>query len=573
MSTQVGSGRIDELVGTDVAETIFGQGGGDDIQGGGGEDVIHGGGGDDRVDSGAGNDTVFGASSSAGNVDMDRFRVAEDTTATITFEGESAGYRNTLGLYRIDADGAIAGVEIVFANASLNGSGGNLIGGESAVSVDLAAGERLGFFVVPNAYSKGGMADLLTEEGASFKFVDADGNPANVNNGGPVSLVQTSAEGVETMVRSQYGTQVFHSITSLNGDNYDHVTGEVDVQAGSVRIGFEDLWNGGDKDFDDSVFTVDMGVTNAALLPRESSGASESDNDVITGGFGNDDLYGMRGDDDVSGGEGDDRVWGNSGNDLLEGNDGNDEVYGGSGDDILYGNAGNDRISGNTGADQIFGGEGDDVIEGNSGDDIIADGDGNDRSSGGSGNDRFVASSGDDFYKGGSGFDSLDYSWSRTAIDMDLSKHTVTGFGADEVWSVEQVIGTRGDDTMKGDKRDNDLQGGTGSDMIRGLGGADVLSGGGGNDRFVWYAKDVVDATSGEHLGVDTITDYAVGDRIELNGFLGGQSFADLSEVVRLTDGEQGATLSVSLGGEFVDVATLDGVAASDVSNDDLIVS
>ncbi|MEO1543005.1 MAG: DUF4114 domain-containing protein [Pseudomonadota bacterium] len=570
---QTGTGRSDSLTGADGNDVLFGEGGDDKLVGGVGDDIIHGGGGNDALAGEGGDDIIFGASTRGGVVDMDRFRIGEDTTATITFEGESAGYRNTLGMYKINDDGSISDVEIVFANASLKGSGGNLIGGESSVEVDLSTGDRVGFFVVPNSYAKRGMADLLNDESASFKFVDADGNPANVNNGGPLNLVQTDAEGVETVVRSQYGSHVFHSITELNGDNYDHVKGDVDVENGTVRIGFEDLWRGGDKDFDDSVFTVDLGVTNAALLPKESNGSTSSDDDNIQGGDGADQLYGMRGNDVVEGDAGNDRIWGNSGDDTVDGGSGDDIVTGGSGNDVVIGGRGNDDLAGNTGNDKLSGGEGNDVINGNSGDDVIADGDGNDKSFGGSGDDTFIAGSGNDFYNGGSGFDTLDYSWSRTAIEMDLSKHKVSGFGTDEVWSVEKVIGTDFDDTMKGDKRDNVLEGGNGNDVIRGLGGADTLTGGEGEDRFTWRGKDVIDQKTGAHLGVDTITDWQIGDQIDLYEIVKNQDFNDVQDVVRVTDGDKGATISVKLGEAFVDVVTLEGVQAVDFTEDSLILS
>lgn len=578
MSVIKGTGSQETFQGVSEADIIFGEGGNDVVKGGGGDDRIHGGGGDDLLVGNAGNDVIFGAATSGGQVDMDKFRIFEDTTAKITFLGESAGYKNALGMYKIGADGTIYDVEMVFANASLKGSGGNLISGESSVSVDLKAGDRVGFFVVPNAYSQSGMAKLLSYESASFKFVDATGAAGNVNGGSELKLVQVDAKGMETVVKSQYGTSVFHSYggaeAGLNGDNYDHVNGVVDVATGSVTIGFEDLWKGGDKDFDDSVFSIDIGQTNAALLAKEGSGAPvSSDDDVIVGGRGDDQLFGMRGDDLVKGGSGDDRIWGNSGEDDLRGGAGDDAIYGGSDNDILRGGGGNDYLEGNSGDDDLRGGAGDDEIWGNSGNDVIRDGAGNDKIDGGSGDDVFKAGDGDDFYNGASGFDTLDYSASKGGINADLSKHVVTGFGNDEVWGVERFVGSRYDDVIKGDKRDNVIAGGNGDDVIRGLGGADTLSGGEGDDKFVWFAKDVVDQKTGDHLGVDHITDFQVGDMIDIHELVKGQKFDDISDVVRVADGKNGATVSVKLGEGFVDVVTVDGIAADDLLSHGLILS
>ena len=178
-------------------------------------------------------------------------------TGEVTFVGETAGYQNVVGMYKIAADGSIHDVEIVFANASLKGSGGDLLSGVSKSDVNVAAGDKVGFFVVPNGYAQQGMSKLLGDQTASYKFVDAQGNAGNVNGGTELKLVQVSATGAETAIKSAYGTSVFHSVDDgslgLNGDKLNHV--KVTETNGTVKIGFEDLKGGGDKDFDDSVIT------------------------------------------------------------------------------------------------------------------------------------------------------------------------------------------------------------------------------------------------------------------------------------------------------------------------------
>ena len=557
---KIGTGTEDRLVGTEGADFIAGEGGNDRLVGRDGDDVILGGGGDDVIRGQVGNDILFGNSSIGGAVDLDKFRIGQDATATVTFLGETAGYKNVLGVYKYDAEGNVYDVEILFENASLQGSGGSLVKGESSVTFDVAEGDRLGFFVVPNGYAKAGMAEVLGRDGASYKLVDTNGEPANVANGAALKLVQVDANGSETDINSQYGTEIFHSLQAPNQDGLVHATASVDTKAGTVDIGFEDLWKGGDNDFDDSIFRVDIGVTNAALLPRpqQSEAAPSTDDDDIAGGVGNDTLFGMRGNDLLRGGAGDDLIYGNSGDDDIRGGKGDDDLYGGSGDDIVRGGAGNDTIDGNSGDDVIYGGSGNDTIKGSSGNDWIADGGGHDIVSGGSGDDFFLAGGGRDFYDGDSGFDTIDYSNARRGIDADLSKHTVTGLGRDELWSVEGLIGSSHDDQIKGDKRDNVLNGGAGDDVIRGLGGADTLVGGAGADRFQWLAKDVV--FDGEHLGVDTILDFSFedGDQLDLSKMIDG-SPASIADIVKLTENANGTLVSLSLGGQVVDVVQLDG--------------
>ena len=533
----IGTSRQDKLVGDDGANFMYGKGDADKMAGGDGDDFMMGGGGDDVMYGEGGNDTMFGAGSLGGKADMNKFLITENTKATVTFDGETAGYQNALGVYKIAKDGTIYDVQILFANASLKGSGGDLIAGKSSVDLDLKAGDRLGFFVVPNGFAQKNMAALLGDTKGSFKFVGADGSLGNVKAGQEVKLVHVSDSGVETIVRSQYGQSVFHSISALNGDKFNHVKAEVDVKSGSAKIAFEDLWGGGDRDYDDSIFTVKFGQTNAAMLPKESSGVAKStDHDTIYGDDGDDQLFGMGGDDKLYGGAGDDKLWGGSGDDVLDGGDGNDELNGGSGNDIL------------------IGGAGDDVVNGNAGDDLI------------------IAGEGNDTYTGGSGFDTIDYSNAEQGIVVDLSKHTATGMGKDTLWGIEAVIGTKFADNIKGDKQDNLLIGGDGNDVLRGLGGADTLVGGNGSDTFVWFAKDVVDV-DGKHLGVDRILDFSKEDRLDFRGLLKGQKFSSLDDVIKVSASAAGTMVSVKIGADFVDVVHLDGFQSADLLASGLILT
>ena len=71
----------------------------------------------------------------------------------------------------------------------MKGSGGDLVSGKSSVGLDLVAGDRLGFFVVPDGFSQKGMANLLDDAKGGWKFVDAKGNPGNVDGGKELKLV------------------------------------------------------------------------------------------------------------------------------------------------------------------------------------------------------------------------------------------------------------------------------------------------------------------------------------------------------------------------------------------------
>lgn len=432
--------------------------------------------------------------------------------------------RSHLSSRRVPSDGTISGVQILFANASLTGSGGDLKADLSSVDVAMKAGERVGFFVVPDGFSQWGMSSLLADKSASFKFVDASGKAGNVNAGSELKLVHVASNGTETVVKSAYGSTVFHSVDNgslgLNGDGAKHVIGEVDNINGTVKVGFEDLKGGGDNDFNDAVFTVSLGTTNSSLLGKEATKpTAASDRDDMKGGIGADKMFGMSDNDKMDGGAGDDQMWGNSGNDTMSGGDGNDVMSGGAGDDVMSGGAGNDKLVGN------------------------------------SGNDKFIADAGDDSYDGSSGFDTIDYSGASNGISVNLNAHTVTGMGTDTIKGVESVIGSAYADSLIGDKNANVFDGGAGDDTFRGRGGADTFTGGKGNDTYLWAVKDV-----GAAQGVDHIRDFTAGDHLNFHDLLKGQKFSSISDVVKVTDKAEGSTVAVKVGGAFVDVVTLDGV-------------
>lgn len=248
---------------------------------------------------------------------------------------------------------------------------------------------------------------------------------------------------------------------------------------------------------------------------------------------------------------------------------GGDTLNGGEGHDSLTGSAGNDTLTGGKGDDVVSGGAGNDLLDGNSGNDVLSDGAGNDSVKGSSGNDVLLAGLGDDVYSGGSGFDTLDFSGAAGSMTIDVSKSTATGMGTDTFSSIEKIIGSAFADDFKGSSRADKFDGGAGDDHIRGMAGADTLTGGEGADTFQWLAKDLVSGS--KHLGVDRITDFGAGDRLDLHDMLKKFAPSDAVNHVRVVDGAHGSTVSVDIAGKFVSVAVLEGV--HDTSAADLLAS
>lgn len=297
--------------------------------------------------------------------------------------------------------------------------------------------------------------------------------------------------------------------------------------------------------------------------------------DRIVGQNGDDDLVGRGGKDLLLGGNGDDVLSGHRGNDILEGGNGFDVLSGGGENDILQGGAGPDVLIGGGGTDQISyadsaqavtvnlatgqasGGDaaGDifsqiegiigsahaDTLIGDAGRNNIRGGNGNDSVTGAGGNDILNGQGGHDTVLGGAGNDRL-----------ILGGGNDTGNGGD---GNDRIDGGSKNDILIGGAGNDDLNGGGGRDRLIGGSGDDSLNGGGANDVFVFETVH----------GGDTIEDFNVnGDRIDLSGHSGFNSF---SQVLAGSFEFMGNTV---IGGGANSIQLI-GVAKADLGADDFI--
>jgi Ca2+-binding RTX toxin-like protein len=115
---------------------------------------------------------------------------------------------------------------------------------------------------------------------------------------------------------------------------------------------------------------------------------------------------------------------------------------------------------------------------------------------------------------------------SGSGVEFKPSHFVLVPVSTDTLTSIENVIGTDGDDTLIGNEQTNSLDGRDGSDLVDGGTGSDTLNGGGGGFDVVTYAShDSLSTLLGE---VDTISlglNGAAGSytRAGLIGFLGGR--------------------------------------------------
>lgn len=164
-------------------------------------------------------------------------------------------------------------------------------------------GTELGLFIISNGDRKNDFDSLDLENGMLtfyYNYGETDQRLANINDSSENVSLAHSLDGVDTVLSGD----VYHATergasTAINPDNAEHaVTGLVDENDDSVlRVGFEDLPNLGDADYNDVVFDVTFDTNVVTETVTE-------DNDILRGESGDDVLYGGYGDDTLTGGSG-----------------------------------------------------------------------------------------------------------------------------------------------------------------------------------------------------------------------------------------------------------------------------
>ncbi|MQX35527.1 cadherin-like domain-containing protein [Roseospira navarrensis] len=206
-------------------------------------------------------------------VDPDALTLQHDHDVTVTFVSEGAGYHNTLGWYVVEEDGTINNPQIVYGDAT-----DTVVAANGTETVTLTPpdggfeGKTIGFFLIGNGHNKNKNSDFWDDaannEGGRLAFVDENGDPATTSTDTP-KLVFIQEDGSVHTVKSQGG--IYHSVaanetTALNPDNEQHAISGVTPDGDSLMVGFEDLKGLGDHDYNDLVFTVNVGADNARQM-------------------------------------------------------------------------------------------------------------------------------------------------------------------------------------------------------------------------------------------------------------------------------------------------------------------
>ena len=498
---------IENLSGTEHADSLAGDGG---------DNVLAGALGNDTLAGGAGNDTLYG-------------------DGAITIEINGNGGSGPIVTYADFAPvfGGVSGNDVLeggLGNDVLNGGGGS----DTASYANAAAS----------------VAVFLNNFGGGSSS-GADGNDSLVS--------------IENVTGSAHDDQIIGNDDSnviVGGSGHDYMRGaggddSLFGNGGDDYLGGgfgNDLLDGG-AGWDRVAFfhnavagiTVDLNVQGSAqntgqgmdtLVGIEhASGTTFAD--TFIGNAGDNWLWGEGGDDVFSAGDGNDLVEVGVGNATADGGAGIDgfSVWGNglvadpagvtislalqgaaqatgigsmtlTGFENLSGSAFGDRLAGDGGANVLAGDEGDDILSGGAGTDtlygdgrIIIDSHGVGTSGpittypdvsvafpGGhfAGDDTLEGGLGNDVLNGGGGSDTASYANASGAVQVFLNNSgNGSSSGADDndsLVSIENVTGSAHDDFITGNNFDNVLEGGGGHDQLRGNGGGDTLLGGIGDD-------------------------------------------------------------------------------------------
>ena len=532
--------NVEQVRGTDGADTLIGDDNDNRLYGGSGDDILSGGLGTNFVYGDSGADTFLGTAGQNtyyGGADSDTVDYSSSVdvdSVTLTLGGDSQAIAQLTGGATNDF---LAEIENVIGTSGTD----TVYGDDRDNRVQTLAGDD---------YLAGRAGVDILDGGAGSDTVNYQYAAAGV----VVSLLNNTASD-----DGDGGTDTFVSIENVNGSVYDDmISGDANANILNGDLGDDifgitlgaDIINGHDGtdtvDFSQQagITAVSLTLAGSALKTATVSGGNDqqirnvenimgsSGDDTLAGDSLVNHLQGLDGDDLLAGGLGDDVLDGGAGSntvtydgsvfyivadmsaavagayDVAVGGSGETDqlisvtnLIGSQGNDVITGDANDNDIQGGLGSDTIKGGDGTDTLYGDGGDDNIDGGAGDDVIFGGAGDyDVFIDSEGADTYDGGSGiYDRVDYLTSPGAdsisVDLDGSNVTtvvVNGSGVnDTVVNVEYISGTNGDDSFTGDGFRNDFYGYAGDDAFYGSDGSDWLIGDGGSDTVDYTAFSV----------------------------------------------------------------------------------
>ncbi|MES2944573.1 MAG: calcium-binding protein [Pseudomonadota bacterium] len=536
---------IENILGTAYADSMTGDAGNNFFWGAAGNDSLSGGTGNDSLAGGKGDDSLSGDGGQDTAVYDEAFIASAVVVSLVTGLVTGGGGSDTLtGIENVSgtvyADSMVGDAA---ANKLLGGAGKDtLTGGDGDDTLDGGYGD-----------------DSLT---------GGDGNDTLIGNGYELQNSTSPSDTTDNNTLSGgagddhlYSARLFGDLID-GGAGIDTVSYDVRYGGGvqvSLVTGLSS--GGGGEDTLTGIENIYGSVGDDTLTGDTQGNLVEGGegSDRLNGGAGNDTLYGDASDmilyddnrDTVLGGSGNDELHGGNSSGLLDGGTGNDTLYGAQyGRSTLNGGAGNDLINGSSSSsDTIDGGAGADTMMGggsysdifvvdNTGDVITGATGASDtvwssisftlgadiehirlttsaaiNATGNSKDNTLSSGDGDNMLDGAGGTDTVNYQYSIAAVTVNLGSGVASGgSGNDTLVNIENIIGSRHNDTLIGNDQANQISGGTGSSLLDGAGGDDVLSDGYGHDTLNGGAgADTMNGGTGDNLYiVDSLGDVVV---------------------------------------------------------------
>ncbi|MFA7092612.1 MAG: calcium-binding protein, partial [Arcobacteraceae bacterium] len=489
---------IENIIGTSYNDTIFGNNDTNQLVGGAGDDTLKGSLGANVLDGGSGEDWAY-----FDDIVVSGITVILDSDAN-SLNGSSGsatltGYTNTIiGIEHIKATALADIITGDHNDNTLLTLGGNDTIYSSQGSDYIDGGEGIDTVIYNvSGISAGVIIDLTAIQN------DGDDSTWAVQNDGFGNKERLyNTENIEGTTNNDFIKGNSQNNTLWGGAGDDTLYG---VSANNILVGGagSDTFRGGVGDniiYGDSYITIGAAGTESAfeiansrdLIDFSDSGVpltlnlsdSTSINyidettltlDARTSiGYGKNTIYNV---EDVLGGSGADILIGSNVKNIIEAGNGNDIIFGfGGSANTLIGGAGNDTILGLLNGDAIYGGTFDGTTAVNS------------------------------------GLDWADYSYitDTRAINVDLTQannqveQIGTPANADTLTHIENVKGTKNDDTLKGDDSFdviNSLLGYKGDDSFISSKGSDYIDGGTGFNTMDYSNVDLGDG--GNRVVVD----------------------------------------------------------------------
>ncbi|MGB0438629.1 MAG: calcium-binding protein, partial [Paracoccaceae bacterium] len=589
----------DVIIGSKYADVLSGGAGADVFIATSGNDTIHGGGGSERdivVFSGHSDDYAIRAEIGDDGLGTGKWTVSDYTFGSTTPDG----YNTLYGIEDIvftDRTYAIGDIDNLVRTRSIDGSYGDAPAGTAPE--DINYNPLTGFtsphdgvygYYISTTYSDvrdlGGVGESITNP-------DDKDDPTKFPDNPKTGELQYTSSGID-LILTGYG---YERIFAGAGNDQFVMTANGPV---SVALGYpgDEYWGQGGNDLflvgaGQGIYDIVSGGSGTDSVvyqavdtpsPSGSSGISvfmenggtyysvfrpyEHDMDI--------DFYGRAQDDPflprlgvISGVENlnmtrfDDHVWGTMGSNILLGGGGDDQIRGLGGDDIIRGGDGDDTLIGDRGNDLLDGGQGSTEFVAGFGDDTMQGSDlpgafnkvfygRSENLTGSYYNTNFVGYT-------TTGYVGLDLP-SAIAIHSSVergknwvSKYDANGtsLGQDQIYNIDLIVGTTGDDTITGAEGIfQTLHGLDGNDFIQAGAGSSIdaedldavstgsrLKGGFGNDTLMpSYGTDDIDGDEGDDTVIITKNQDVDGDHYDgdnsLNQRTEGTDTLDLTQTV-----------------------------------------